>query len=328
MAGHPADVGGAPVDVLVVQIEDPLVSRRDAGQIAGGRVDDALGLARGPRCVEQIEKVLGVHGLGRAARRGALDEVVPPDVAAALHLDRLARSLEHDDGLDARCAPQRFVRVLLERHRRAPAVAAVGRDHQGRLGVVDPLAHGLGREAAEDHAVGRPDPGARQHRDRKLGHHRHVDRHPVALADAVTFQRGGEQADLAIEVPVGEDPRIARLAFPDQRGLGLARPFRVPVQAVVGHVQLAADEPLGVRRLPLERLLPGREPVQLARALLPELHRVPRGLGIDRLAIHDGVLHERLGRGKLTLFPEERFDRKIRFHLRLSHSSPRVVVCE
>ena len=41
-------------------------------------------------------------------------------------------------------AAQRLVGVLLERHGPAAAVAAVRGDHERGLGVVDPLAHGLG----------------------------------------------------------------------------------------------------------------------------------------------------------------------------------------
>src|SRR4029453_7551386 len=63
--------------------------------------------------------------------------------------------------------------------------------------------------------------------------------------------------------------------------------------------------------------------VELPSALLPELHGIPRGLGVDRLLVHHGVLHERLGRGKLALLLEERFDRKSPFPLGLSHGSPR-----
>ena len=70
VAGDPADVGGAPVDVgLGVEVEDVLVGERDLGEVAAGRVHDALGLAGGARRVEQVEQVLAVHRLGRALRR-------------------------------------------------------------------------------------------------------------------------------------------------------------------------------------------------------------------------------------------------------------------
>src|SRR5260370_35660551 len=93
VAGDPADVGGAPVDVGVAQIEDPLGGRVDPGQVPAGGVHDALGLAGGARGVEQVQHVLGVHLLGRAVGGGILDEVVPPDIAAALHVDLLAAPL-------------------------------------------------------------------------------------------------------------------------------------------------------------------------------------------------------------------------------------------
>ncbi len=68
VAGHPADVGGAPVDVAVVIVEDVLVGHRREDEIAAGGVQDALGRAGRARGVEDEQRVLGVHRLGRAMR--------------------------------------------------------------------------------------------------------------------------------------------------------------------------------------------------------------------------------------------------------------------
>ena len=110
----------------------------------------------------------------------------------------------------------------------------------------------LGGEAAEDDRVRRADPGAGEHRDRQLRDHRHVDRDPVALLDAELLQRVGGLADLAQQVGVGERPRVAGLADPVVGDLVAAAGLDVPVEAVVGDVQLAADEPLRERQVPLE----------------------------------------------------------------------------
>ena len=71
VAGDPADVGGAPVHVVVPQIEDPLRRRVRADEIAAGRVDDALRLAGRAGRVEDVEHVLGVHRLRRDSRGDA-----------------------------------------------------------------------------------------------------------------------------------------------------------------------------------------------------------------------------------------------------------------
>ena len=63
---HPADVGRAPVNGVGLDVEDVVVRRRDADQVAAGRVDDALWLCGGPARVEQVEEVLRVHRLARA----------------------------------------------------------------------------------------------------------------------------------------------------------------------------------------------------------------------------------------------------------------------
>ena len=109
------------------------------------------------------------------------------------------------------------------------------------------------REAAEDDRVRRADPGAGEHRDRQLGDHRHVDGDPVAGLDAELEQRVGRLADLALEVGVGDRPGVAGLADPVVGDLVAEAALDVPVDAVVGDVELAADEPLGERQVPLER---------------------------------------------------------------------------
>ena len=71
--GDPADVGRAPVDVLLrLEVEDDLVRVGDAGQVAAGRVEDALRLGRRARRVEDEQRVLGVEALGRALVVGLL----------------------------------------------------------------------------------------------------------------------------------------------------------------------------------------------------------------------------------------------------------------
>jgi hypothetical protein len=44
--------------------------------------------------------------------------------------------------------------------------------------------------------VDRTDAGAGEHRHRRLGHHRHVDQHAVALPDTEPGQRAGQSGDL------------------------------------------------------------------------------------------------------------------------------------
>ena len=64
VSGDPADVGGAPVDVLSrFVIEDVVVGVRGLGEVAAGGVDDALGLSGGAGGVENEQGMFGVEGL-------------------------------------------------------------------------------------------------------------------------------------------------------------------------------------------------------------------------------------------------------------------------
>ena len=70
-------------------------------------------------------------------------------------------------------------------------------------------------------------------------------------------QRVGRPADLLGELGVGERAGVAGLALPVVGDLVAVAGLDVPVQAVVGDVELAADEPLGEGRVgPVEDLVP------------------------------------------------------------------------
>ena len=105
-------------------------------------------------------------------------------VAAGLHRHVAAGDLHDDDVLHVRTGLQRLVGVGLQRHLAAAATAFVGGDQQLRRAVLDAVGQAVRREPAEHHGMDRADAGAGQHRHRGLGHHRQVDRHPVALLDA------------------------------------------------------------------------------------------------------------------------------------------------
>ena len=95
-----------------------------------------------------------------------------------------------------------------------------------------------------------------------------------------------------MEVEVGQRPPIAGLAFPDDRGLVAARAAHVAVQAVDADVQLAADEPLRMRRLPVEHGRPRTRPLELACQARPERFGISLRFGIHALVGRDSLVAE------------------------------------
>jgi len=73
-----------------------------------------------------------------------------------------------------------------------------------------------------------------------------------------------------MELLVGEGADFAGLAFPDDGGFIFSRGEDVAVEAVVGEIDLAADEPFGPGGIPLEDFVPFFEPVQFAGDAAPE----------------------------------------------------------
>ena len=319
MAGDPADVGRAPVDVVLLQVEHVARGQVRPDQVPAGRVLDALRLAGRARGVEQEEQVLGVHRLRRALGLGLRHRLVVPDVALVVP-GHLVLGAPHDHhGVDEREALDARVDLLLELEHLAAAPGAVGGDDGGALAVGDAVAQRLRAEAAEHDRVRRADARAGEHGHRQLGDHRHVDRDAVALLDAARLEGVRELADGRVQLGVGQRDRVAGLALPDDRGLVGAR-LEVLVQADGGGVQLAPHEPLheGLVR-PVEHRVEVLHPRQLAGDPGPE------GVGVvDRLAVHPLVLLRRgeprlgaelVGRGEDARLVEDALDLGLGFGL-------------
>ena len=137
VAGDPADVRGAPVHVVRLEVEDHLVGVRRAEEVAGGRVQDPLRLGGRPARVEQVEHVLRVDRHRRAVLGLAVDEVVPPVVAPRDHVHAVAETVDDEHALDRRRVGDRLVGVMLQVDLVAAPVAAVRGDQHLGAAVVD-----------------------------------------------------------------------------------------------------------------------------------------------------------------------------------------------
>ncbi|MNZ76278.1 hypothetical protein D3C78_947790 [compost metagenome] len=296
VAGDPAHVSRAPVDIAFVVVEDVLVGHGRAQQVAAGGVQHALGFAGGARCVEDEQRVLGVHPLRRALLAGAVQGLVVPDVATLDPDDFALGALDHHHRGNIGAVLQRLVDVLLQRDVLATAHALVGGDHGAAVGVEYAVAQGIGGEAAEYHRVHGADACAGEHGVGRLGDHRHVDADPIAFLHAALFQHVGQATHMAVQLAVGDLRGFGGVvAFPDEGDL-VAALFQVAVDAVIGDVQLAALEPLGLALLQIAavQLVPGFEPGEEAgRLLAPEQLGLLDGLLIQALVgvvVDQGVL--------------------------------------
>src|SRR3954454_12033173 len=94
--------------------------------------------------------------------------------------------------------------------------------------------------------------GASQHRYRKLRDHRQVDADRVALTYPEILEYIGELVDFGKKLAVGVGLLVVGLVSnPDQGVLVALTVLDVAVQAIVGSVDLAADEPLDEGRFPV-----------------------------------------------------------------------------
>ena len=81
-----------------------------------------------------------------------------------------------------------MIDILFERDDLSAAVSAIGRHHNCRPAVSNPVLDALAAESRKNHAVNRSDACAAEHGDHGLRDQRHVDQDPVARFDSVAFE--------------------------------------------------------------------------------------------------------------------------------------------
>ena len=195
------------------------------------------------------------------------DLIAPPEVAAVLPGHVVSGALDDEHVGDARraLARGRASTVSLRPNTRALAVAAVGRDDELGLGVEDAGVQAVGAEASEDHGVHGADARDGEHGDDGLGDHGQVDGDAVAGLDAEAGEQVRGALHLGRELGIADVAAVAGLALPVDGDAVAVAGEHVPVEAVVGDVQLAVLEPGRERRVgPVEGLRERLVPVQLA----------------------------------------------------------------
>src|SRR5208337_4684179 len=258
VARDPTNVRHAPVHVLWMYVLDILGGPGHVSEVPAYAVLGGLGLARRAAGVHEEEDPLRrhdhrVHALATEFTQQIVDEEVAP-----VHHGRPRRVLPRQPPPDEhlvhllpglRRDVDRHVGIRLVVEQSAVAVVAIHRDNDVALGVGDPIAAGVARKAAEHDRVDDPQPGAREHGDRQLRDHRHVDGDPVPRLEAreVTQQRGKlVDADEQFLVGHSDGWLLLGLGHEDQGRL-VAVLGQVPIDAVVAGVDLAPDEPLPAR---------------------------------------------------------------------------------
>ena len=205
------------------------------------------------------------------------------------------RALKNDHVLDGRTMFSGLIDDLLELDLAPPAIAAVGGDDDLTSAVIDAVADGVRRKSGKDHSVRRPDAGTGEHGDGQGRDKRHIQGHAIAGLYAEALEHVGKPRDFLMQLKVRDGLDLAGLAFPNDRCLVAPPGRKVPIEAVVGNIDLAADKPLGVRFLPVEYAVPLAKPMQFLGLLCPKALRVGCGISI-KLFVFRKTLNMSIGR--------------------------------
>ncbi len=252
----------------------------------------ALGTAGRAGRIQYIERVGGRdrHGVVRGGGGLRFQKVV---VTAGRKLGPRGLALENEAGFRLmRGEADRGVEQRLVFHDPPRFEPARGGDDDAGLGVRDTRGE-LGRgEPAEHDGVDRTKPGAGEHRNDRLRHHRHVNDDAVARLDAKFRQRARDAGRAVEEAGIGEGlDAPGHRAVPDQGGLIAASGGHVAVEAVDRSVEPGTREPAAERTLAgIEGAVPFAVPEDPLRGLLPPGLGPLLPVAIDALIRAHGVL--------------------------------------
>ena len=249
---------------------------------------DAFRDAGRARGIEDVERI-GRHDRHAIGRAGARFQLLPVMVAARHEIGPAHRPLQDDAGFRLRSRlGDRRVEQRLVRDDPVHFDAARGRQDHARPRVVDAGRQLVRREPAEHDRMHRADPGAGEHRDRRLRHHRHIDQHAVAGLDPEPGQHPGDTRRPVAHLAIGEMlDRAGDRAVPDQRDPLAASRRDMAVERVPAGVEARAGKPAVKRRIAVvEHPVPAPLPIDRLGGLGPEFlglfQRAAIGLGIAR----------------------------------------------
>ncbi len=299
VAGDPAHIRRAPVDIAFVVIKRGLMGQRRINQIAAGGVDHALGLAGGAGGIQDEQRIFGAHLGGFVVIRGFQHHFVIIKIAPVDPGGLPAGAFDDQAFHIVLAVQKRGIGVGFQRRFAAAAGGFVGGDDQLGVRAIDPRRQRIRREAGKHDRMDRTNPRTGQHRIGGFGDHRQIQYHALAFAHAQRFQHIGHAADVAVQLFVGDmfGGLIWIICFPDDRGL-IAAGFQVAIDAVGGHIQRAIGEPvdrhIARRKADVFDLGKGFDPVHPRGLLGPERVRICDRSGIKRVIfgrIHMGLGH-------------------------------------
>ena len=273
VADDPADVRRAEHRVARPGAEDVLHRRGECHGVSAGVALHPLGLARGAGRIEHVRRLARFEPFARdesVEMLFAQRRVVDVPTGHARHLGQATIDEQHARRL-VPCEFDALVEQRLVRNDLAVARAGVGRDDDLRLRVVDARGEIHRGEAPENDRVDCAKPRACQHGEQRLGHHRHVDQHPLAATHAQRLQRRRHAVHLRRKLVVRIDALLPGLGRDPDQGILRATRRQVAIDGVVAKIGTPAHEPARKRRLVvIEHPREGRLPVDQAGLFLPE----------------------------------------------------------
>src|SRR5216683_41142 len=304
MAGDPADVGHAPVDIFGMNVLVILGGAGDVSEIAAGAMLAAFGLAGGAAGVHEEERSFGVlrdglDGLAAIVFKDFVDEEVAAHDHGRVGSEFTGIAFPDEDLVDGlalfRGGVHGDVRAGFVIDPLAIAAVAVSIDKDAAAGIGGAEATGFAAESAEDDGVDDAKARTGKHGDGQLWNHRHVDGDAIAgFQSGKIAQHGRNFVYALVKLLVGDDDGrfVLRLGDEDQSGLVLIF-GEMAVDAVVTGVEFSSDKPFPEGRMAgVERLAPGLVPMEEGSVVVVALRKIffaefLNESGIDKIRLGD-----------------------------------------
>ena len=292
MTGYPADICRTKMDlpeIILKHIEEGIIG---PDHIARAGMYHTLGFTGAATCIKNEQYVFRIHFLGFHKRIALcfhfLYFIFPPHIASLDHTHRGAGMGTNNDFTDSRAPHHGIINYRFQWDGFITPVSAIaGYNNRSRC-ILNTVGNTLCTETAKNNGMHSAYTCAGKHGNGKFGYHAHVNAHTVALFYPVVFQHIGKLHHLVQQFLIGKNPmRILRIIRLPDNGRFIAILCNMPVEAILGNIQLTALKPFNVRvgKIPVEHFIPFFAPNKMLSHACPKFFGMRKAVGIGHIVL-------------------------------------------
>src|SRR6266513_5247511 len=202
MSGDPADIGGAPKNIFIPNVEDVFRGAVNPDEIAARGVENSFRFSGRTAGVKNVKRMLAVERHRRGISIDIFQLAMPPHVAAFFHVNVASGASKDNYAFDRLVAAKRIINIFFQRNNSPAPIAAVRSNQGDRATIGNSVTNAVRAKSTEDDGVNRADTRASQHGNDCFRNRRQINDDAITFADSVSFEHVRKPANLMMKLLV------------------------------------------------------------------------------------------------------------------------------